>query len=62
MDFVYIIMKLTLKSDLPILKTHKLLGKAIYVFLIRTETLPHPERGSRGGIESTSPAACPWAN
>lgn len=53
---------LTLWINLPIFKTHKLPGKAIYLLVVGAKPLPNPERDSMEGAESTVSALCPWAD
>lgn len=44
---------------MPIFKTCKLPGEAIYLFLVRTKPVPSLERGSMEGAESASSALGP---
>lgn len=46
---------------MPIFKTYKLPGEAIYLFLVRTKSVPNLERDGVEGAESTSSALCPRA-
>lgn len=53
---------LTLQTDVPIFKAHKLLRKFIYLFLVKAKPLSNSERDSMEGAKVTGLAVCLWAN